>query len=664
MAELYEKAFHYIIDDFSRGMDEVSAPQNMDDRSFRYLDDAFIGQDKTPVQRMGMFPVCMCSIAYIEDIVNTSYAPFIHMIRGTGTQKDRLMVVSRDYHCDNYAYPPETHVQPMWFDYGSIDQWTLPDTFTEETYLPITDASVMTEFFGRAQPDVVIQSSVYAPGAYCVFFNGNNVMNNACSTGGKSLMTFVAGGSVFTAITPSVAYASLWADDVNTYIEGIAAWKGRLWVADTQKRIFFSGILDHASWDAVDYIEIEGMDAGDFTCLMANGEKLIAATTERKYAIIGDTPNDFRVVALEGRGIARTPTTFSWYTDAVNAAVRGTSAGTFRDGAKPLACLDPRGNLYYIAPDGEFYLFDGYHEYPLSRGRIPTHITRGAISVMYHDWRVYISVCYVVPDSNTYWVGEVSTVTEVTYVYDLRNGTFTVMEGAYIAGISTGMVGKSDGLLLIPLQRNVTHMGVGYSATVQEERPAAHVVHMAANKWAGYEVDQKFYYKYDYRFVVPDWLAYGWLISDVRGVTTTVITKDIDMGLPDRYKLFKTLLFDVELVNPDVEAAKNVKAAFYTQQGEEWSWSIAGQISVFMSVDGGDYVDLGDYTFTVKSGSVEIDLTRHGQVRLIPPTYGAVMGRTVRIKFICDRCIIRRVDLEYAIRSSIPPATTNTLMQY
>jgi hypothetical protein len=301
-----------------------------------------------------------------------------------------------------------------------------------------------------------ISGSVFGLGAYGAYLNGVNVYNNAKS-GGVNLMTYAAGASVFAPVTTVPAVASLWGDDLDTCsIAGMTSWKSRLWVADTKKRVFFSAILDHTSWDGVDYIDIEGSDAGAMTCVLSVGERLIMATTLRKYALVGDTPNDWAVVELEGHGIAVKPD--SLYFDEGTVYSYPFAINTFNgyhEGSQPLVCVDPRDNVYYVATDGELYMFDGYHEYAISAGRLGTSRFRCALDVCFHDWKIFITAWeHAVYEELTGVDGVQLTVPphHFSAVYDIKNNAFYYTTEMFTATNSSAYNRDRDGFLCLPLE--------------------------------------------------------------------------------------------------------------------------------------------------------------------------------------------------------------------
>jgi hypothetical protein len=142
-------------------------------------------------------------------------------------------------------------------------------------------------------------------------------------------------------------------------------------------------------------------------------------------------------------------------------------------------------------------------------------------------------------------------------------------------------------------------------------------------------------------------------------------SKDYDMGLPNQYKLFKNLMLDIDLIATDIEAAEDRRASLLVSPGASWIWEITSYITVWCVVDGGNDILLGTYIIPIKGGSNPIfNYERHGQLRLIPPTAGAVMGRTIKFKIKLSCGVLRRLDLEYALRSNIPPTTTNVIVKY
>lgn len=102
------------------------------------------------------------------------------------------------------------------------------------------------------------------------------------------------------------------------------------------------------------------------------------------------------------------------------------------------------------------------------------------------------------------------------------------------------------------------------------------------------------------------------------------LSKEWTFGEPERYKLFKNIYLELEGV-------------------EELS-----RVNMWMYVD--------DIEYEVDSAAVDVPdgagLYRH--VRLIPPIYGAVLGRKLSLK-LQGRVGVRSVVVEYSMRSNIPP---------
>lgn len=162
-------------------------------------------------------------------------------------------------------------------------------------------------------------------------------------------------------------------------------------------------------------------------------------------------------------------------------------------------------------------------------------------------------------------------------------------------------------------------------------------------------------------------------------VIGTYLSKDIDMGFPDRYKLYKTLTLNVEACAEEYLEARRLEAFVYDGVGET-PWTDTAEVEIEASVDGGAWLNMGTYSITLSSDDVDVEVARppmtmegviptsvlpkKGQVRLIPPTFDVVMGRSLRLRIRSDKCIIRKIDIEYAVRSMVPPTTANTMMEY
>ncbi len=102
------------------------------------------------------------------------------------------------------------------------------------------------------------------------------------------------------------------------------------------------------------------------------------------------------------------------------------------------------------------------------------------------------------------------------------------------------------------------------------------------------------------------------------------LSKEWTHGEPERYKLYKNIYLEMEGV-------------------EELS-----RVNMWMYVDDVEY-EVSTEAIDVPDGA---GLYRH--VRLIPPVYGAVLGRKLSVR-LQGRVGIRSITVEYALRSNVPP---------
>lgn len=392
MATEYEKTYHYVIDDFSGGLDLSSTRQGVNPKAARDMTDFYTTPDGAMVPRFGMIPMAVASFVdapnpgeyplwngtYNYEPPKTFYdfGPYIHVLEDNGTTE---IITTFRYRTggDGVWYSWQ-----MWRDeglgfrevygdgfgtYGSQYNTSvfavMSNTYDETGYVDTLAGLDLNPLLASGQP--------YLSGVY-QWFNGYGYFIERNEEG--TMVKKAVGDPGFTPVVTVPATASLWGD-IGTYrsAQDMAVWKERMFVLDSNKRMFFSAILDPTTWDTVDYLDFGGWDDGEAVGVMALGERLIVATTRAKYVVQGDTPNDWFIRAIEGHGVK--------------------AQGMFvtpAEPARPLWCSDGRGSLYYIGDSNKLYMWDGYHEYEMSKGLDPTTF-QNPMAIAYHDNKVYVS---------------------------------------------------------------------------------------------------------------------------------------------------------------------------------------------------------------------------------------------------------------------------------
>ncbi len=102
-------------------------------------------------------------------------------------------------------------------------------------------------------------------------------------------------------------------------------------------------------------------------------------------------------------------------------------------------------------------------------------------------------------------------------------------------------------------------------------------------------------------------------------------SKDFNFNYPERYKLFRNIFLDIE---GTVEAS---------------------ELEVILYVDG---KEVGTYTTTIPANTEQGVNDKHTR-RILPPLYGAVLGRTLTIG-LRGRCGVQGIAIDYSVRGAVP----------
>ena len=771
MSTDYEKIRHYVIDDFSGGMDMASPRGDIAPNAGRAINDMQVLENGSLAPRHGLIPIAVAtpSVYEVSDIyhnweylgytdtrhyyMSSMLAPFLHVVSYVGEMT--LMGSYRectlgdsgtpDYAGDKafqvWAYPWTTDARfskaygsgfvvspagPEDPDYNmpvlpnkttvacrmknTVDGTDTGDTYDESAYTDVERYYRVAPSFSRkvAKIDGTLSTDAFLFSGIHQSFNGRELFVDGF--GGQKLYELDQDSyAVFDELTVTPAVASLWGDAKTSTIVSMCAWKDRLFVLDSTLRVFFSAILDPTTWNELDMLDFSGENVGDAVGLMALSDRLLVATTHAQFAILGLTPDDWFQRRLDCPGVQQHTAyvTKKYLTPA-------TYINRRYEISPPLWCKGAEDTLYFVGDDNVLYYWDGY-----SARSMMKHVSFSAsctpLALGYHNGKVYWSIMqeYTQNSGSTgYSRLEDNTVHDAyTLVFDITRRTITRMSRAFIAfniipasPVGVAPVPRLVGVLASILRNSDNEGTVNMTVNTAAMLDATCVVLIDDSAGAA-DHDMIYTATVEPDLRIDDSHAHKLSVSrefHVQPVNGVYVSPDIDMGYPDRYKLIKAVTIAVDSCTQEYMMARHRDWMLGTERGSfpyERFWRATGSVLVEAYLDFGsreiarrsepDYATsdfyehgpqwtyMGKYTIQTNSGQIErmqslpattvdpdgfqIEFSpASGLIRIIPPIFGVVMGRRLRLRLTVDKCVIRSVDIEYALRGTVPPtASTN-----